>query len=94
VILTATQTVYVGIIIVNNNTIEVSQTNLRHSWDESDIKILIEDKFLIKKEHLTLTKNLGSGNFGSVYKGILESANEKKEVAIKLLKSGIIFFLT
>jgi len=79
---------------VDNNTIQVSQTNLRHSLDESDIKILIEDKFLIKKEHLTLTQNLGFGNFGSVYKGVLESGNEKKDVAIKILKSGIILFLT
>ncbi len=87
--MTVTQVVYVGIIIVNNDTMQVSENNLRHSLDETAIKILIEDKFLIRKEYLTLTKKLGSGNFGSVHKGILENQNEKREVAIKILKCGI-----
>jgi hypothetical protein len=87
--LTVTQVVYVGIIVVNNDTIQVSENNLRHSLDETAIKILIEDKFLIRKEYLTLTKALGFGNFGSVFRGILENQNEKREVAIKVLKNGI-----
>jgi hypothetical protein len=66
----------------------VSENNLRHSLEETAIKILIEDKFLIRKEYLTLTKALGFGNFGSVFKGILENQNEKREVAIKILKNG------
>lgn len=47
-----------------------------------------EDRIYIENENLYLLHIIGEGFFGSVFRGILESDEEKKEVAVKTLKSG------
>lgn len=54
-------------------------------------KILEEKSKLIEKRSLSLNQILAEGNFGCVYKALLNNENENitVEVAVKTIKFGI-----
>ncbi len=59
--------------------------NMKDKLNEQMIKILEEKNLLVERNSLNLQEVLGKGNFGIIYKALL---NNENVVAVKTLKFG------
>jgi len=62
--------------------------NMKNKLNEQMIKILEEKNLLVDRNSLNLQEVLGNGNFGIVYKALLNNDGNEIEVAVKTLKFG------
>jgi hypothetical protein len=62
--------------------------NMKNKLNEQMIKILEEKNLLVDRNSLNLQEVLGNGNFGIVYKALLNNDGNEIEVAVKTLKVG------
>jgi hypothetical protein len=54
---------------------------------EEFIDSLRQDRILIDRKNFILQDSIGQGNYGCVYKGILEENEFKEEIAVKTLNN-------
>ncbi len=62
--------------------------NMKDKLIEQIIKKLEEKNLLVDRNSLDLQEVLGNGNFGIVYKALLNNDGNEIEVAVKTLKNG------
>ncbi len=63
----------------------ITKMNMKDKLNEQMIKILEEKNLLVERNSLNLQEVLGKGNFGIIYKALL---NNENVVAVKTLKFG------
>lgn len=70
------------------NFFQSNDVHLDCNYDSQIIQMLIERKYLLCRKNLDLHGFINEGNYGCVHKAILNIGNNKKEVAVKNLKTG------
>jgi hypothetical protein len=86
--MTKIKTTSILIVSLIRNFRGIIKMNMKDKLIEQIIKKLEEKNLLVDRNSLDLQEVLGNGNFGIVYKALLNNDGNEIEVAVKTLKNG------